>query len=162
MAKTPDLARRRLQYVHVKKARATLKKRLVACFGGACAICGLRDDPIIYDFHHINPLSKRGLLTGQIKSWEWVVEESANCAMLCAHCHRKIHVGLVSLPQSTPRFNPELIEGTELEVGRGTDFNACPVCGKRKSIKNRTCSHSCARRKYPTFSSKAEQGADNP
>lgn len=138
------VAQRRETYKHVKKWRATMKQRLVMSFGWACAICGLHDDPIVYDFHHINPEEKDGLITSKIRSWERVVLEARKCAMLCSHCHRKVHAGIVSLPTVTPTLDTSVLIGTDFEIGTGPSYNDCPVCGTKKPISQTTCSNSCA------------------
>ena len=46
--------------------RKRIKIALVKANGHRCAYCGLVDDPIVYDFHHIDPSSKSfGLGQGQ-------------------------------------------------------------------------------------------------
>lgn len=67
-----------------------IKQILVDYKGGACQICGLRDNCLsIYEFHHIDPSNKEGQL--QSMSIKKQLEEVDKCIMLCANCHRRIH-----------------------------------------------------------------------
>jgi len=94
------------RYIKVKTWRRNTKIKLVEGFGGACGLCGLKDDPIIYDFHHVDPSKKEFSLAGKIRSIDSLIEESNKCIMLCSHCHRKIHANMVSLPKQYPKFSP--------------------------------------------------------
>jgi hypothetical protein len=38
--------------------RVRIKKALVEANGHKCACCGLVDDYVVYDFHHLNPETK--------------------------------------------------------------------------------------------------------
>lgn len=78
-----------------KKTRA-LKKKAVAYKGGKCAGCGFDDlsRPEVFDFHHIDPLSKTAgisQLISNLKKWEVVRAELDKCILLCANCHRTLH-----------------------------------------------------------------------
>ena len=131
-------------YRDVKRWRATMKKRLVIGFGGKCTICGLCDDAIVYDFHHLDPNTKDFAMTAKIRSWEKIIAEVKKCVMVCSHCHRKIHAGLVTVPDSAPMFSEELVAASDYAIAIGRSFNACPVCGKIKYEERKTCSNKCA------------------
>ena len=76
--------------------RVRIKKALVEANGHKCAYCGLVDDPVIYDFHHIDPSTKLfGLASGDTKSRQRYADEAKKCVMLCAICHRKVENGLI-------------------------------------------------------------------
>lgn len=84
-----------LERANEAKARVRLKhkQRIVDTLGGKCSMCGLVDDPCIYDAHHVNPQEKdRELSSLSLYSWEIIEEELKKCILLCAHCHRKLHV----------------------------------------------------------------------
>jgi hypothetical protein len=85
------------RYLKVKEWRKNTKKKLVEGFGSKCCACGLQDDPIVYDFHHINGNEKEFQLSSKIISWKNLVEEAKKCIMLCSHCHRKFHIGLITI-----------------------------------------------------------------
>ena len=45
-------------YEYIKEWRKNTKIKLVEGFGKKCGVCGLEDDPIVYDFHHLVESSK--------------------------------------------------------------------------------------------------------
>jgi len=130
-------------YASVKRWRTLLKRRIVVGFSGKCGVCGLKDNDIVYDFHHIDPSQKDFLLTNKIRSWESLVQEAKKCVMLCSHCHRKIHSGLATIPDDIPVFSEELIASSEYAISTGPDFDLC-ICGKQKHVMRKGCSIRCA------------------
>ena len=78
-------------YEKVKEWRKNTKIKLVEGFSSKCSMCGIKDDPIIYDFHHLDSNEKEFQLSSKIMSWENLVIEAKKCVMLCSHCHRKLH-----------------------------------------------------------------------
>lgn len=88
-------------YLHCKKCfgryqniRFAKKKiKAIEHLGKSCKICGKSGlHPILYDFHHRDPLEKEfdwGSLHG--KKWEKVVTELEKCDLLCIYCHRLLH-----------------------------------------------------------------------
>jgi hypothetical protein len=63
-----------------------------------CHFCG-ESEPACLDFHHRDPKEKKFKLSdgaGRI-SMNRVKEEIAKCILLCANCHRKVHIGLLSI-----------------------------------------------------------------
>lgn len=96
-------------YDAVKRWRRRRKERLVAGFGGKCGHCDLIDDPIVYDFHHLDPDEKDMTISQKVIKWETVVEEAKKCVMLCSHCHRKYHAGVIDLAPDIRRFDETLI-----------------------------------------------------
>jgi hypothetical protein len=99
----------RKQYRNVKAWRTRNKARVVQGFGHKCAACGLIDDPIVYDFHHLDPNEKELGISGKIMSWEKTVSEAKKCILLCSHCHRKVHSGIICLSEDVQRFDESLI-----------------------------------------------------
>lgn len=104
MLKNPDTARefrikQKQSYLKNKdKIRtATNNKRkrdkdhLIALLGGKCIVCGITN-PILLEFHHIDPTHKdfdisKGL-SGNWESSELLEKEAKKCELLCANCHR--------------------------------------------------------------------------
>jgi len=94
--------RRKRTYQDVKEAnirsvtRRRKKIRLMAIehLGGKCAKCGYKKYPEVLEFHHRDPsqkdfnVSKKGLT----RSWERTKMEIEKCDLLCANCHRELHV----------------------------------------------------------------------
>ena len=88
-----------------KKSRAVIdfRKRvkiaLVASFQNKCAYCGLEDNPVLYDFHHLNPKEKSfGIASASTtRSREAYFNEAKKCIMLCSNCHRRIENNLIDI-----------------------------------------------------------------
>ena len=78
--------------------RKRIKMALVESFGHKCAACGLVDDYILYDFHHLIPEEKAfGIANASTtRSRQAYADEAKKCVMLCSNCHRKIENGLIS------------------------------------------------------------------
>ncbi len=72
-----------------------LKKRCVDYLGGKCSKCGLKSKYYsIYDFHHIDPSTKKEGITKLINrsaKWDVIKKELDKCAVLCSNCHRVHH-----------------------------------------------------------------------
>lgn len=116
-----------LRYEKVKEWRKNTKIKLFEAFGSQCGHCGLVDDPCIFDFHHVDSNSKDFTIANKIASWELLVEESKKCVMLCAHCHRKVHLGKIVL-ENPVRFDESKIKSyknykspVSLKVKQGAD-----------------------------------------
>lgn len=129
--------KKKSSYDSVKLWRSNTRLKLFEAFGGRCGQCGIVDDPIIYDIHHLDPATKRFPVGQQIQSWANIVEEASGCAMLCSHCHRKHHAGLIVLRSDLPRFDESLIRYEDKS-------KPCPVCQKPIPLGRITCSSSCA------------------
>lgn len=72
------------------------------CVG--CLLCG-NSDPSCLDFHHVDPSEKSFVLTqGVTRSLEALRVEVQKCAVLCANCHRRLHLGEVQMPAKHPRL----------------------------------------------------------
>lgn len=74
------------------KKRKERKAELIRVMGGECEECGVDDNPVIYDFHHINP-EEKDVSWRIMRDWPWarLLEEIKKCILLCANCHRKRH-----------------------------------------------------------------------
>ncbi len=90
----------RRQYIidAVAKRRKTIRIKAIALAGGKCAKCGYDKYSEVLEFHHKDPLKKDFNISskGHCLSWERVSEEVNKCILLCANCHREIHVELKS------------------------------------------------------------------
>jgi hypothetical protein len=65
-----------------------LKQQLV------CIRCG-ESESCCLDFHHRDPSTKLGTVSNLYqKGRKAVLEEIKKCDVLCANCHRKLHVGM--------------------------------------------------------------------
>lgn len=68
-----------------------MRQQSIAYLGNKCCECGLIDDPIIYDFHHLRD-KKAGIARMlHSRSWTAIKQELDKCCLLCVLCHRKAH-----------------------------------------------------------------------
>lgn len=69
-----------------------IKAQCVDYKGGKCSHCGIKDDPCIYDFHHLDA-SKKSYTIARFasRSLEVLKSELDKCILLCSNCHRKQH-----------------------------------------------------------------------
>ncbi len=76
-----------------QKTRTKLhKQKAIEYLGGKCMHCGGKFHPSVYDFHHVNPSEKEGLLSKILgASWIKIQKELDKCILLCANCHRLEH-----------------------------------------------------------------------
>jgi len=78
----------------VAKRRKKIRNKAVAFAGGKCVRCGYDKSPEVLEFHHKAPTKKDFNISskGHCRSWERVSEEIKKCVLLCANCHREIHI----------------------------------------------------------------------
>jgi hypothetical protein len=71
------------------------KKRFDELKVGGCTLCGYNVHPSSLDFHHKNP-EEKAWTSNQFmnRNWEVAQEEAAKCILVCANCHRLLHVVL--------------------------------------------------------------------
>lgn len=80
----------------VKRKRQRNKLRAIEYKGGKCCSCGYSKCAEALEFHHIDPTQKDFQISSKnhAKSWETVKLELDKCMILCANCHRELHVKL--------------------------------------------------------------------
>lgn len=61
-----------------------------------CFFCKDKDD-ICLDFHHVG--NKKYDIT-KVNSIDAIIKEMCKCMCVCCKCHRKIHAGVLSVPQN--------------------------------------------------------------
>jgi len=83
----------------VAKRRKKIRLKAIIFAGGKCIKCGYNKYPEVLEFHHMDPSKKDFNVSskGHCRSWERVSEEIKKCILLCANCHREIHVELKKL-----------------------------------------------------------------
>ena len=98
--------RREYNIAHVAKRRKEIRLKAIEQCGGKCIKCGYNKYPEVLEFHHRNPLKKDFNISkkGHCRSWERVNEEIKKCDLLCANCHRELHVELDKLAASKGNF----------------------------------------------------------
>lgn len=81
----------------IKARRRELKEKLVELSGSVCVRCEQSFSYECMDFHHTNPHSKTFEINQDHlgrKSWEVILIEASKTIMLCANCHRSVHVNM--------------------------------------------------------------------
>lgn len=77
----------------VNKRRKKLKIMSVEYKGGKCQICSYDKCIEALEFHHKDSNQKDfGVSKGPTYSWVKVKSEIDKCILLCANCHREIHM----------------------------------------------------------------------
>ena len=81
----------------VAKRRKAIREKAIEYLGGKCVYCGYNRCSAALDFHHLDEKSKSFGLSqrGLTRSWERTRKELEKCILVCANCHREIHVGLL-------------------------------------------------------------------
>jgi hypothetical protein len=94
--KERDLKEALAAYTRQRKNRIfRLLDHLKAC--NPCQFCG-EGHPCSLDFHHLDPLSKEGLVSqyASRKNYTKAIAEARKCAVICRNCHSKVHTGLLN------------------------------------------------------------------
>ena len=80
--------------------------------GGRCAVCGYHRCAVNLHFHHVDPSTKKFLLSaGMGHSLATFREEAKKCVLVCANCHGEIEAGLIESPPAGTRY-----EGSEVRA----------------------------------------------
>jgi len=85
----------------VKKRRKKIREMAVEYKGGKCALCGYNKCIQALEFHHNSTTGKDFGISdkGYTRSWDRVKKEIDKCILVCANCHRELHVGIQQLPR---------------------------------------------------------------
>ena len=78
--------------------------------GSCCQVCGLVDDPELYEWHHINydeKLDDISTIVGAHASIKRIQAELDKCILVCPNCHKKIHLDLTCMVDH--KYRPDLI-----------------------------------------------------
>ena len=96
MAKDKRLYKDRKEYLKAAASnhRRKKKKKAKELLGGKCSKCGYSKYLEVLEFHHKNPEDKEFGIAGNgaCTSWERIKKEIKKCILLCANCHRELHV----------------------------------------------------------------------
>lgn len=86
--------RREYLIAAVSKRRKKVRQMAIDHKGGSCQICGYNKCIEALEFHHIDSLQKDFNISakGHSRSWVRVKAEIEKCMLVCANCHREIHV----------------------------------------------------------------------
>lgn len=85
----------------VAKRRKKVREMAINYKGNKCMVCGYNRCIQALEFHHIGNSQKDFGISdkGYTRSWEKVKKEIDKCVLLCANCHRELHVGITQLPK---------------------------------------------------------------
>jgi hypothetical protein len=73
--------------------RRAKRKELIDRLGGKCQFCGYNKCEAALDFHHRDDRTKRfNVASGMCRSMEDLIKETNKCLLLCANCHRELHL----------------------------------------------------------------------
>lgn len=81
-------------YVNQKQREDKRKRKLWAIdyLGGRCSKCEQQYHPAVYEFHHLDPLTKDRDPSKMLSlSLNRLTAELDKCMLLCANCHRLVH-----------------------------------------------------------------------
>jgi hypothetical protein len=88
----------------IESARAwrRARKDYVDSLKTKCVKCG-EGFPGVHEFHNVEP-KKFGLsYATRVKDYSEICEEAKKTILLCANCHKKVHVGAITIDGSEPR-----------------------------------------------------------
>ena len=80
-----------------QKNKRREKRDYISSLKTPCVICN-ESDPIVLDWHHLDPSTKETGLNRVDKPLHVLVAETKKCVTVCANCHRRIHAGTVEIP----------------------------------------------------------------
>lgn len=80
----------------VEQWRVRVKVKSIEYLGGKCIRCGYNKYTEVLEFHHRDPSKKDFGISerGVTRSWNDIKSELDKCDLLCANCHREVHVEL--------------------------------------------------------------------
>ncbi len=83
----------------VAKRRKKIREMAIKYKGGKCVLCGYKKCIQALEFHHIKSAGKDFGISdkGYTRSWERVKKEIDKCVLICANCHKELHVGTTQL-----------------------------------------------------------------
>jgi hypothetical protein len=87
------------QVSRVQNRRRELREKIDFIKGKkGCCVC-LEKEPCCLDFHHTNDDKEGNVSQMVFLSMKRAMKEIAKCVVICSNCHRKLHKGLISLPE---------------------------------------------------------------
>lgn len=120
-----------------------MRAHICAAFGNQCGICGYSRCTRALELHHLDPNEKDFTVSPSTTLYRWsrVVEEVRKCVLLCANCHREVHAGITSIPDSIQRFDEAF---TQIETNqRVRKKKACLRCQRLIYADQQWCSNKC-------------------
>lgn len=113
------------------------KKELISVFNNKCCICGFDKFQQALEFHHVNQDEKE-LNLSQGGTLEKQLSELKKCVLVCANCHRGIHVNILKVPDNWQElYSQEVADELLNNLKRKKKF--CKICGNEISINATYC-----------------------
>ena len=83
---------------NVIKRQRQIKQKCLDYLGGKCSMCGYNKCSGALEFHHKDPSEKDITIshwgrTSWNKNKDKITQELDKCILVCANCHREIHMG---------------------------------------------------------------------
>lgn len=83
-----------IYYISHRKAFIEAKKAyFIELKGGKCQRCNAVLPLVCYDFHHLDPSTKKERSINWLQEDILLKEEMSKCIILCSNCHRILHFG---------------------------------------------------------------------
>lgn len=78
----------------VQRRRKKVRQMAIDYKGGRCQICGYNRCFEALEFHHLESDDKDFGISdkGYTRSWEKIKAELDKCMLVCANCHRELHM----------------------------------------------------------------------
>lgn len=117
-APKPDPKLRESNPAAVKLWRQRFKNRIVMALGGKCQCCGYDRCFNALETHHLDPSVKEmsfGGIKGHPRAWAVVITELRKCILLCCLCHREVHAGVRTIPETAQRFDERWVDYKTME-----------------------------------------------
>lgn len=118
-AASPDNHKRNVSIRAKRMTRERRQKFKILKGRCSCPFCG-ESEPACLDFHHVkNKITNISTSLATNMSWEEILQEMEKCIVLCANCHRKLHVGKLTLTDNCTTWKrPDDPELTTITSGR--------------------------------------------
>jgi hypothetical protein len=111
---TPVAGAKSVRAERVKDWRRRMKDKIIRAMGGCCQICRYAKCAEALELHHLDPTKKEmsfGKLRANPRAVALIVPELMKCVLLCANCHREVHVRMTQIPDDHHRMSADDIAG---------------------------------------------------
>ena len=98
-------------YKNRKKYMGRARDLILEAKSEGCVLCE-ETEVVCMDLHHVDQADKEfnlgDVATGFITSPKRILNELSKCVCVCSNCHRKIHAGLLELPEQITSKNKRM------------------------------------------------------
>lgn len=82
---------------HRQRYRDDLSSRINEWKANHGCRCCPEATPCCLELHHLDPTQKENHPSSMRTSWDRFMKEAEKCVLVCSNCHKKIHMGLLTL-----------------------------------------------------------------